>query len=392
VTGPSTPPLDFPELESGGTGASADEFAGIPPARKRHPIVGLAAAALALFLVFQIREDLIFALSRSVPIDLGDARALANLPAAKVPCNRLVRLSGTPDRESAVLLDTAGSWRFEQFFRLLGTRSRVYLDRVPDPIPVEQAEKDVFVGRLLRLGDLSFADAIRAHFARLVSATHFFTTTALRDALAVSGGGSVRVTDMLGETVGLDAQDELAIDVARPADVQVDLPRNRYRSTAEARAALEKAGATIRDDVVPGDDKTIAFVVTFPAQSRDKVMSAISDLSEQIRFRPARTTYTVRIAGLSASPDGLHLRGPVHDGHNRHDSDDSHNNPNNIDSHDLPFERILALRTVAKVQIPDDALILREGDRPADHTKTIVVAAFLLGFAVLNLFALRGRA
>jgi hypothetical protein len=46
---------------------------------------------------------------------------------------------------------------------------------------------------------------------------------------------------------------------------------------------------------------------------------------------------------------------------------------------------------VAEVRIPDDALILREGDRPASHFVTIVVAGFLLVFAALNLLALRSR-
>jgi len=36
--------------------------------------------------------------------------------------------------------------------------------------------------------------------------------------------------------------------------------------------------------------------------------------------------------------------------------------------------------------------LLYEGERPRDHWKTIVVAAFLLVFALLNLLSLRGKA
>ena len=43
------------------------------------------------------------------------------------------------------------------------------------------------------------------------------------------------------------------------------------------------------------------------------------------------------------------------------------------------------------MQIPDDALLLREGERPRDHLKILIVAAFLLGFAVVNLLAMRAR-
>ena len=43
------------------------------------------------------------------------------------------------------------------------------------------------------------------------------------------------------------------------------------------------------------------------------------------------------------------------------------------------------------MQIPDDALLLLEGEKPRDHLKVLIVAAFLLGFAVVNLLAMRAR-
>lgn len=365
--------MDFPELESGGPGAPADEFANVPSSRKRHPVLALAAAVLALFLFYQIHEDLFFALSRSTPTDLGDVRALANRPLSQFPLNRVVRISGTADRESAVIIDTAGSWRFTQFFRLLGTRSRVFLSRVPDPIPVEQAEKDVFVGRLLPFRDLSFADAIRKHFASRVTATHFFGAAAVKDLVAAGAGGPLVMTDLLGEKVSLSATDELFVDVARPADVQVDLPRNKYRDLAAAKAAVESRGATVLEDATrTGDDKNISLVLTFPAEKRDQGMSAISDLDPQVRYRPVRTTYPVKVGDLAAGNDGLVVKVGG-------------------DGKALRLDQILAIRTAASVHIPDDALILREGDRPADHYTTIIIAVFLLGFAVLNLLALKSR-
>lgn len=369
----SKPPLDFPELESGGPGAPADEFANIPSSRRRHPVLALAAAALALFLLYQIHEDLFFALSHAGPTDLGDARAVANQPISKLPLNQVVRISGTADRESGVTIDTAGSWKFTQFFRLLGTRSRVFVSRVPDPIPVEQAEKDVFVGRLLRFRDLSFADAIRKHFASRVTATHFFGPAAVKDKVAGAPGGPLLMTDLLGEKVALAASDELFIDVARPADVQVDLPRTKFRDVAAARTALESHGATVLEDATrPGDDKYLSLIVTFPADKRDQDMSAVSDLDPHIRYRPVRTTYTVKVADLAAGKEGLTVKVGGQ-------------------SQELRPEQVLAIRTAATVQIPEDALIVREGDRPAEHYKTIIVAVFLLGFATLNLLALRRR-
>jgi hypothetical protein len=55
------------------------------------------------------------------------------------------------------------------------------------------------------------------------------------------------------------------------------------------------------------------------------------------------------------------------------------------------MSQIQAISTQAAVEIPDDALILFEGERPREHVKTLVIAALLLGFALANLLALRRR-
>jgi hypothetical protein len=96
-------------------------------------------------------------------------------------------------------------------------------------------------------------------------------------------------------------------------------------------------------------------------------------LDENVRFRPARVTHTSTIAGLTAGQDSLHLQLAGQ-------------------AMDLPMSQILAVRTLATVQIPDDAFLLREGERPRDHFKILIVAIFLLGFAAVNLLALRARA
>jgi hypothetical protein len=367
------PPLDFPELESGGLGASVDEFAGVPSSRRRHPVLAVAAALLAMFLLYQIHEDAFFALSHSEARDIGDVRTLAALPVGKAPLNEYVRLSGMADRESGVTIDTAGSWQFTQFFRLLGTRSRVFVRRVPDPIPVEQAERDVFVGRLVRFADLSFADAIRNYFSNRVSATHFFAPAAVRERVATTAGGPVVLDDMMGEKVSLSPTDELSIDVARPTDIVVELPRAKFADRAAAQAAIEQQAGKVQDEAAKASDaKRLAVVATFPAEKRDQAMQALSDLDELVRFRPARVTHTVTIAGLTAGQDFLHLQVGGQ-------------------ALEVPMGQILAVRTLATVQIPADAFLLREGERPRDHLKILIVAAFLLGFAAVNLLALRAR-
>lgn len=354
-------------------GPSADEFAHVRSPRRRNPVIALAAAGLAFFLLAQIREDIFFALSSSTPRDLGDARTVAATPVDKLPLNRLVRVSGMADRESGVTIDTAGSWKFTQFFRVLGTGSRLFVSRVPDPIPVEQAERDVYVGRLLPFRDLSFAEAIRKHFANRVTATHFFVPAALRDGVTRAGGGPLVMTDMLGEKVSLASNDELSFEVARPSDIQVDFPVAKVADIAAARALVERNGGTVLDEVVKAHSKaSISVAVTFPADKRDQGMNALAELDEKVRFNPMRRTVTVRIADLAATADGFVLK-------------------TGGQSQTLALGQILAIRTLANVQIPRDALLLREGERPAEHLRSVVVGGFLLAFALINLLALRRR-
>jgi len=104
-------------------------------------VIALATAALACFLVFQIKDDVRYALSPSVAKDLGDARAISMAKLESLPINRTVRLAGHADRESAVVLDTQGRG-ISCSFRLLGTNNRIFVRRAADPLPAELAAHD----------------------------------------------------------------------------------------------------------------------------------------------------------------------------------------------------------------------------------------------------------
>ena len=170
MSDPPTPPAAQPQPPE-------DEFAGVRARAGRHPALALGAAALALFIIFHVRADISYALSSADPIDLGDASVTFAAPPAPAEArprgqgvspealaqaaNHYVRLRGTPDRESALQVDTKGWSTSTQFFRLFGTQSRVFVHRREDPLPGFRAEADVFEGRLVRFSELSFEEAIR---------------------------------------------------------------------------------------------------------------------------------------------------------------------------------------------------------------------------------------
>jgi len=384
------------ETTSGPASETADEFAHVPSPRVRHPVLAAAAAGLAFFLVFHIQKDLRYALSPSEPLDLGDARATFS-GAAQLDGvdNRYVRVRGTPDRESGLELDTKGSWVFTQLFRVLGTGDRLFVHRRENPLPAARAEEDVFEGRLIRFRDLSFESSIRSYFSRHVSATHFFSPAEVARARAAQPAGPLAMRDLTGDAVTVAPEAGLALDLVRPDEVRVGLPRPRFPAEAQARAALAEHGGEVLSAqgivraepprgapatgplAIGGGEPPLerwVFVVRFPADKRDAALSALADLDRKVEIRDARTTVRARLADIRAEGDALVVK-PA----------DGAADPASVR---IPVASIAAARTLATVQIPDDAYLVIEGDQPREHLPTVLMGLVLAMFGAVNLVGL----
>ncbi len=383
---------DSAKTNAANAGAGAvDEFAHIPRPRVRHPIVGAAGAALAFFLVFHIRHDLRYALSSRQPAEIGSARAAFAAGASLADFeNRLVRVTATPDRESALEIDTKGSWVFSQLFRVLGTRDRLFLHRRDNPLPAARAEADVFEGRLIRFRDLSFADAIRAHFAKRVTATHFFPPEAFVQAIGGrTGSASLELVDRAGDPVALAAEDSIAIEMIARDQVRIGLPRARFANETDARAAITSRGGEVLasrgllqgfslagPDTGPLSNASApperwTFVARFPAARREIALDELGNIDRRVELRDARETVTARVADLAASAGGGLTAGAA-----------------GTPPRTLAAAEIAAVRTLASVVIPDDAYLLVEGDYPREHVATIFIALMLLMFGTVNLLGI----
>jgi hypothetical protein len=367
--------------------------------RLRHPLLAAGAAALAFYLVFHIRHDLRYALSPPLPLDLGDARATFSQPERLEGVgNRYVRVRGTPDRESGLELDTKGSWVFTEFFRILGTGDRLFVHRRANPLPAASAEEDVFEGRLIRFGDLSFESAIRRYFAYHVSATHFFAPAELVRARAEHPDGPLALRDLTGDAVTVAPDATVALDLVRADEVRVGLPRHRFPTEAAARAAVVEQGGEVlaARGLVRGEPprgtptsgimslgggapplERWVFVVRFPAGKRDAALSALGELDRKVEIRDARQTVRTRLADIRAVDDGgaAILVKPLGDGSG------SINAP-------IPAASIAAARTISTVQIPDDAYLVLEADHPRDHLLTVLIGLVLAMFGAVNLVGL----
>jgi len=386
-TGPR-PPTDLNEV---------DEFADIPNPRTRHPALAVAAALLALFLVAKMRSDLTFFLSSPQPADLGDARALmANDRGPAVLAdgvNRVVRLRGTPDRESALEVDTKGSWTFSELFRLLGTQSRVFVHRRENPLPGFRAEADVFEGRLVRFSELPFEEAIRGHFANHVSATHFFTRDALVHALSDGKGaaGVVSVPDLAGDTVTLGPNDILAFDLVHPGEVEVGLPTARFANPEIARSALVAHGALVLRAGRAATDRQTWIVAVTPA-TRDKLMNDLGAIDYQSDLRDVRETVKARVADVAWGGPVLSVRVGQTEGDAKAGAPNADDAPGGAPKaeavKDQPLIGLDTIRTLATVQVPPDAYLIVEAETPRDHLSDAAIAVVLIGFASVNLVGL----
>lgn len=371
--------------------AAVDEFAHIPRRRSRHPLITLAGVLLAFFLVFYGRRDLRFAFSSGDPLELGNAATVfSNSKATAGLENRYVRVAGTPDRESALELDTKGSWVFSQLFRVLGTGDRLFVHRTQNPLPAERAEADVFEGRLIRVEDLPYADAIRNYFSRHVTATHYFAPDAFVKAVAARAPGAmVTLADRGGDPTSLAAEEALAIEVSRPDEVQIGLPRARLATEDAARAAIvarggevvaakglvqtpppQGAGASSLLASAPEPPARWTFVVKFPAARRQAALDELGDLDRTVEIRDARETIATHTGELAVDGGALVVRRP------------------GAAERRLAAADVAAVHTMAPVVIPADAYLLVEGDRPRDHLSSILIALVLITFGAFNIVAL----
>jgi hypothetical protein len=371
----SDPPKPSPPAPSPAASPSDDEFAGVRARRARHPVLAIAATLLVAYLVFHVRKDVRYSLSSKEPLEMGDARALfASGRSLDDITNRYVRVRGTPDRESALELDTKGSWTFTQFFRVLGTGGRLFVHRRESPVPAFRAEEDVFEGRLIRFQDLSFQSSIRRYFASHVTSTHFFPPEGLRRVIAAAAPGSpITIHDVGGDAVTLAPNDLVALDETDPDLVRIAIPKSRARDEAAARAEIEKRGGVVVAVAPPAASPGVAaeqhaFLVRFPAERKQMALHEIGDIDRKVQIRDVRRTHKVRVADLADDNGAAFLLKEAGGKTTR-----------------IPLATVAAIRTLATVQIPDDAYLLIEGDHPRDHLHLIAVVGVLALFAAVNL-------
>lgn len=144
---------DLPAPPPPGTADVVDEMmAGLPaPPRARRRVLSVllsAVSAMSLFLAFQFRDDVTYAMASAQPVDLGDG---VSANPALAGANRLVTLRAAPSMAGAV---NYSRWLFpgqHLVFPVAGREGReaVYVQVSQDAAGVDAMRRGEFQGRLI---------------------------------------------------------------------------------------------------------------------------------------------------------------------------------------------------------------------------------------------------
>jgi hypothetical protein len=334
-----------------------DEFAGISARpRRRSPVMALTVIGLAALLCWHLRADLRYAFSSRTPDDLGDVRSLAARGVA-LEDNHYVTVGGQAERRWALYLDPKGSSARESFFRLLGSRSRVFVHAGDAAGRANLSER--WSGRLRRFDALPYADSLRDYYAHKTSATRALALDSLRAHLS---GGPTELHDRAGETIRMGADEPVTLDVAFPGELKVFLGRDRFPSPADAEHELARLGLSAQ---AVGEDKDeFRFVVAMPEARKNEIIDKLS--SKELAFQPRLEHFSAPLGELKLTGTTLQIpNGPA-----------------------VEWARVQTANVSSPIVVPADAFVLVEGEAPGRFMWVPLLMAVLVAFAVFNLWYL----
>ena len=134
--------------------------------------------------------------------------------------------------------------------------------------------------------------------------------------------------------------------------------RDLAKEPDAARQALEgpaaKNGARVLGPGRPSAERH-TFVLAVPPTERDRVMDAVSELDQKVGVKDVRETVKVRLGDLGVEGARLAMSSGGAGADRR------------------VLDNVAAIRTLAMVQIPEDAYLIVEGETPREHTVDVAI-------------------
>lgn len=326
--------------------------------RKPSTSVGIITAAGVVFLcivfLFRLHGDRVFSdgdQPRKVTVE--------DVAAGKVAADSYVTLTGEPMRSHAIRVSRSQAGLGLRVLPMRGTSDQVWVVLGGDGW--DPANMGAYTGRLRKLEDLAFADALLAH-ARANPRPVFATIPAARAGFATN-----QVTTVTGQQVTVAPGDRVAMDVTDPGVAMIVAAFNERLPNAQVwTSALRSAGLDPGTPIAPppGQRDQIRFVVAMP----DAVASVTKKLEAAnlwaARVEPITRHHETTWATLQASATQGTLQ---------------------LDGQTVPDAAVDLVGLYVARDIPAGAYAVIVGENPQDYWYvmpiTVALAVILLLFA-----------
>ena len=352
--------------------------------RRRHPLIAVAVLGLSLFMMWFLREDLLFFFQPRKPVDVGQvAQALEQ---GKLRHNTYITLHGAPDRKNALILE-GRSAGFDSFFRLLQGRDRVFVQRHRELRNTEEEISARHTGRLMRFDSLPYDDALRRYFAANMTVAHDIKLEEVRRGRA--SGDRATVTDEKGARVTLGPDSLLWINVAFPDEWLVQFRKTAYPKADAAAAKMAEAGLPFARD--PERSRLFwRFVARAEPDQVPLLMARFKDRSLHAGVVRRQLSYSARWNQVKVEGQTLEIHAADPTFPTRFAARGEPPRLEPVEEHPVkvPASAVLYITTSSPFQIGDDALVLLTGVKPGDRWYYLALYIVLLGFVIINVVSL----
>ena len=378
----------FTDKDGAGEEQADPELMRLPRRRGRHPVIAVLVVLLSGYLMYFVRADLIYFLQSSTPQDLGqvgDRAATQNWPD-----NRYVKLSGAPDRKHSLLLEGRVSGQ-ERLFRLLQSKSRVYVRKERRYGSDDREVTTVHTGRMVRFAEQPYFPAVSAYYAKTRTSAHDLDFDTLRKGLQ-NPGKEVVVKDRDGLLGKFDADRQVWINVTYPGEWIIQFAQSAYASPEDAEKLVTAIGIPWSRDA-SRSKMYWRFVVHFPDSELTSLVKRFSEPALRAGVVRRQISYVARWDQLKIENDALII--------NAADATFPVRYTATTDKTKLAATRPMppkiakaAIRYVtvsSRFEIPADAMLILDDDKPENYWYYSILYAVLLVFLLFNLYALVQR-
>ncbi len=368
-------PTDAASATSAASGAGGDDATGAPGEpvpkdavdpelinlRPRTQIGLVTSFALVLFCVVvgvRLRGDLGFAGEGATSL-----RPATDIAGGRVAANSHIQVKGQLDRIAAARVRKSISTPGLRLVPMHGTGDRVWVALDGDSWSEPHGDAG-FRGRLRRLDELPFADALRAQVAK-ARAPRYVTADELRRAHLA---GDTQLTTIGGDAFAVAATDELEVVVVDPTTVTVVTSFNRRLPDADAwTEALVEAGL-----IAPGaqPQSTARMIARYEIRRPDAFASVTAALAGAglwgARLEPVTRRMRTAWADAVLREDGLVVD----------------------DGTEVPWHAVDVIAVHAARRVPGDAWVLLDGEHPDRYWYIRPLYGALVLFGALFAWAL----